>query len=137
MHYAVTWGGDPEDVTITTSGVVVVEELDAMMKAVIADPRWVGDGTKVLIDHMQTDWSALGSRDLDTRAGLVEAISDQIGAAQVAFVVTGQLNVEIGKMLGARIDGVRFTAKAFTSLDDAREWLRHEPDLDDVDVRPS
>jgi hypothetical protein len=136
MHYTVTWGGDPEDVTITTSGVVVVHELDAMMKDVVADPRWGGDGTKVLLDHTQTDWSAVGSRDLDVRAGLVEAIAHEIGAAQVAFVVTGQLNVEIGKTLGARISGVAFTAKAFTSLDEAREWLRHEPDLDDVDVRP-
>jgi hypothetical protein len=108
-----------------------------MMKDVVSDPRWGGDGTKVLLDHTQTDWSAVGSRDLDVRAGLVEAIAHEIGAAQVAFVVTGQLNVEIGKMLGARINDVAFTAKAFTSLDEARGWLRDEPDLDDVDVKPS
>src|SRR5689334_10918740 len=112
MHHTVTWGPDPDDITITTSGVVVVEELDAMMQDVVAEARW-HDGMKVLLDHRQSDWSVLGSGDLDARADLVEAISHKIGSAQVAFVVSGRLNQEIGKMLGARIDGVQFTAKAF------------------------
>ena len=135
MHWAVQWGGDSEDVRVTTSGVAVVEDLDAMMRAVIADPQW-RDGMKIMLDHTQTDWSVFGVSDLDRRAALVEEIADRIGRQQVAFVVTGRLNQEIGKMLGARLRDIGFVAKAFTSLDDARDWLREEPDLATADARP-
>jgi hypothetical protein len=135
MHWAVQWDGDPEDLCVTTSGVASVEDLDGMMRETIADPQW-RDGMKILLDHTQTDWSVLGSGDLDRRAALVENIADGIGRQQVAFVVTGRLNQEIGKMLGARLSEIGFVAKAFVSLDEARDWLRSEPDLAAVDARP-
>jgi len=135
MHWAVQCGGDREDVRVTTSGVAVVEDLDAMMRAVIADPQW-RDGMKIMLDHTQTDWSVFGVSDLDRRAALVEQIADRIGRQQVAFVVTGRLNQEIGKMLGARLTDIGFVAKAFTSLEDARAWLREEPDLATADAKP-
>jgi hypothetical protein len=136
MHFAVQWGGSPEDLTVTTSGVAEVEDLDAMMREVISAPEW-REGMKILLDHTQTDWSALGAGDLDRRAALVEEIADRIGRQQVAFVVKGRLNQEIGKMLGARMSEIEFVGKAFVSLDDARAWLREEPDLDTADAKPS
>jgi hypothetical protein len=138
MHYALTWGGDPEDLRVTTSGVAAVDDLDAMMRDAIADERW-REGQKILIDHTQTDWSVLGAADLQRRASLIGEIADGIGRQQVAFVVSGTLNQEIGKMLGMRLGrNVGIVAKTFTSLPEAREWLRHEPDLATVDFpRPS
>ena len=135
MHWGVQWGGDPEDVRVTTSGVASVEDLDGMMRAVIADPQW-RDGMKIMLDHTQTDWSVFGVGDLDRRAALVEDISDRIGRQQVAFVVTGKLNQEIAKMLGARLSDIGFVAKAFVSLDEARDWLREDPDLATADAKP-
>jgi hypothetical protein len=135
MHWSVQWGGDPEDVRVTTSGVANVEDLDGMMREVIADPAW-RDGMKILLDHTQTDWSVFGVGDLDRRAALVEDISDRIGRQQIAFVVTGRLNQEIAKMLGARLSDIGFVAKAFVSLDEARGWLREEPDLTTADAKP-
>jgi hypothetical protein len=135
MHWSVQWGGDPEDVRVTTSGVANVEDLDGMMREVIADPAW-RDGMKILLDHTQTDWSVFGVGDLDRRAALVEDISDRIGRQQIAFVVTGRLNQEIAKMLGARLSDIGFVAKAFVSLDEARGWLREEPDLATADAKP-
>jgi hypothetical protein len=133
MHWAVQWGGDPEDLRVTTSGVAAVDDLDAMMREAIADPQW-RDGMKILIDHTQTDWAVFGAGDLQRRAELIGEIADPIGSQQVAFVVNGRLNHEIAKMLGARLGpGVGIVGKAFTSLDEAREWLRSEPDLADVD----
>ncbi len=135
MHWSVQWGGDPEDVRVTTAGVANVEDLDGMMREVIADPAW-RDGMKILLDHTQTDWSVFGVGDLDRRAALVEDISDRIGRQQIAFVVTGRLNQEIAKMLGARLSDIGFVAKAFVSLDEARGWLREEPDLATADAKP-
>jgi len=135
MHWSVQWGGDPEDVRVTTSGVASVEDLDGMMKEVIADPQW-RDGMKIMLDHTQTDWSVFGVGDLDRRAALVEDISERIGRQQIAFVVTGRLNQEIAKMLGARLSDIGFVAKAFVSLDEARDWLREEPDLATADAKP-
>jgi hypothetical protein len=135
MHWSVQWGGDPEDLRVTTSGVASVEDLDAMMREVIADPQW-REGMKIMLDHTQTDWSVFGVGDLDRRAALVEEISDRIGRQQIAFVVTGLLNQEIGKMLGARLSDIGFVAKAFVSLDEARDWLREEPDLATADAKP-
>jgi hypothetical protein len=133
MHYLMTWGGEPEDLLVTTSGVAVVDDLDAMMREAIVDTRW-RDGMKILIDHTQTDWAILGAGDLQRRADLIGEIADRIGHQQVAFVVRGRLDNEIAKMLGARLGPeVAIVAKTFTSLPEAREWLRHEPDLADVD----
>src|SRR4051794_21084424 len=135
MHWSVQWGGDPEDLRVTTSGVASVEDLDRMMREAIADARWQ-EGMKILLDHTQTDWSVFGAGDLDRRAALVENIADRIGRQQVAFVVTGLLNQEIGKMLGARLSDIGFVAKAFVSLAEARDWLREEPDLATADAKP-
>src|SRR3954453_16095156 len=135
MHWSVQWGGDPEDVRGTTSGVASVEDLDAMMREVIADPQW-REGMKIMLDHTQTDWSGFGVGDLDRRAPLGEEISARIGRQQIAFVVTGLLNQEIGKMLGARLSDIGFVAKAFVSLAEARDWLREEPDLATADAKP-
>jgi len=136
MHWSAQWGGDPEDLRVTTSGVAVVDDLDAMMREIVADPRY-RDGMKIMLDHTQTDWSTFGVGDLDRRAALVEEIADRIGRQQVAFVVKGRLNHEIGKMLGARLTRIGFVGKAFASLDEARDWLREEPDLATADAKPS
>jgi len=133
VHYALTWGGDPEDLRITTSGVASVEDLDAMMREAVADPRW-HDGMKILTDHSQTDWAVLGAGDLRRRGAQLGDMADAIGHQQLAFVLGKVLDREIAKTL-ARFVGsnVGIVAKTFTSLDEARAWLRREPDLADVD----
>jgi hypothetical protein len=40
VEFAISWTGEPEDVTVTTSGDASVEDLDAMAQAVFADDRY-------------------------------------------------------------------------------------------------
>src|SRR4051812_50016024 len=78
MHWAVQWGGGPEDLRVTTSGVAAVDDLDAMMREAIADPQW-RDGMKILIDHTQTDWAGFGAGDLQRRGGRLRGVAGPPG----------------------------------------------------------
>jgi hypothetical protein len=66
MEYESTWGGDPEDVCMTTRGVARVRELDLMWREAVADLRRV-DGMRVLVDHTRLDWSQVNTDDIRER----------------------------------------------------------------------
>lgn len=124
MEFAISWSGDPEDVTVTTSGDASVEDLDAMVRAILADARY-RDGLAILIDHSETRWSRLTAQDARRRAQLIERQAEEIGRQRVAFVVSAAADFGVGRMLTSLIDGrADFESRIFYSADDARSWLR-------------
>jgi hypothetical protein len=124
VEYEVVWGGDPEDVLITTSGDASVEQLHAAVVEAVADPRF-HQGMKVLMDHTQTRWWALSNDDIRLRAALIRADALRVGRQRVAFVVGSPVDFGIGRMLHSLVEGgVEFDAKVFDSLSAGRDWLR-------------
>ena len=129
MDYSISWGGDPEDVCIAMSGVAQADDLGAFTEA-IADPRWHG-GMKVLLDYREVDWAGVSATEIETRARLLKGLADEIGQGRVAecvaVVVEGEENYHVQRLIMLRLDwNVGFTARIFTSLPQAREWL-HQP----------
>jgi hypothetical protein len=125
MEFQVVWGGDPEDVLITTSGDASIDDLHTWVRETTADPRFRED-LKVLIDHTQTRWWALSNDDIRRRAALITADAKTLGRQRVAFVVGSPVDYGIGRMLLSLIAGpVLFESEIFESMQAGRDWLRH------------
>ncbi len=126
MKYEIAWAGDPEDVLITTSGDATVDDLQAMARAVMADPRFREDLT-ALIDHTDTRWWALSNQDLEARAEGIRADAERLGRQRIAVVVGSPLDFGIGQtVMGLLADGVEFETEIFESRTAARAWLRRD-----------
>jgi hypothetical protein len=124
MEYQVVWGGDPEDVLITTSGDASVDDLHASIVATLADPRFRKD-MRVLMDHTQTRWWALSNDEIRRRAALIRADAAKVGRQRVAFVVGSPVDLGIGNMLQGLVEGVvLFECAVFETLPEGRAWLR-------------
>jgi hypothetical protein len=136
MEYDITWGGDPEDICMTTRGVARVHDLDSMWRDAVTDPRWT-EGMKVLLDHTRLDWSQLSASEIQERAELMKRLSHEIGYQQVAWVVEDSASLRVGRLMGFVMDWrVGFVARHFTSLEEARRWLRVPHGLPHVSPRP-
>ena len=137
MDYTITWGGDPEDVWFKTRGVASVPDLDAMVREGVADPRW-RDGMKILLDHSDCDWSEISLRAIQERADLLIEAADEIGYQRCAFVVGDDSSYGVGRMLGLLLDSrVKFAARAFMSVEEARAWLAESTDDQEAHVVPA
>lgn len=132
MEYRIDWNGAVEDVRFTTSGDADVDALDAMVEEFLADPRF-REGLKILLDHRACRWIGLSTDEVERRAELQRRKRDRIGYQQIAFVVSASEEYGMARMLAAHLDGqVRFVARAFRSLDEARAWLAAGPSGADV-----
>ena len=134
MEYAITWGGDPEDVCFTTRGLGSLDDIAAMTRLAIADPRW-RDGLNVLIDHTQSDWTAMTTEEQSALVQLLKELGPAFGQQRVAVVFRNSKDFRTGRMIGLPLDRkVPWLGHAFESLADARAWLREpaNPDLSHV-----
>ena len=126
MEYAIQFGGDPEDVLITTSGVAELDILHALVEEVIADTRFE-PGMSVIVDHTALDVSGLAAADMRARSARLAANADRIGPTRVATVVGSPAAFGLWRMMDAYEDGLlESEGRAFYSLDEARAWLRAE-----------
>jgi hypothetical protein len=126
VDYEITWGGDPEDVSVTTSGRVTIEELDGWAQEVLADPRY-RPGLRVLVDHRGSLWDHLTPDDLRRRSELVARDAERIGPHrnQIAMVASRPVDYGLGRMLEMMIEArTDVDFQVFYDIDDARAWLR-------------
>ena len=93
----------------------------------------------VLLDHGDCDWSQMPLRAIEERAHLLIDMADEIGYQRCAFVVDDASSYAVGRMLGLLLDShVKFVARAFMSIEEARAWLLAEStDDQDAHVLPS
>jgi hypothetical protein len=125
------WGGDPEDLLVTTSGDAAVDDDHAWVIEALADPRY-RENLRVLIDHRETRWWAISNEDVRRRASLIIANDSYVGAHRVAFVAGSPVDYGIGRMLHGEIDGrVQLQSEIFEDIDVGRAWLRIDPTAGD------
>jgi len=136
MDYTITWGGDPEDVCLATRGKITLRELHAMISEAVSDPRWV-NGMRVLLDHTQADASVLTSEEIEERAATVVEIAEAIGSQRVALAFADEGSLTVWRLEALLLDWqVGFEGRGFTSLTEAREWLRRPPGHNHAHVIP-
>ena len=124
MSYAITWGGDPEDLTITFSGPVATAEVLAAFDELRSSPAYHGS-LRILQDHRAADWSEVTADDIRKRAEAIVANTAEDERHRVAVVVDRQLGFGLMRIREAHMDGrIPTTDRVFYDLDAARDWLR-------------
>lgn len=123
MKWELTWGGDPEDLLVTTSGAATLDGLAAYMQAGLDDERYRPD-LRVIIDHRELSFAHFTRADIERR---VEAIVRQRrdDGPKVAVVVGPSVDFGLVRMLGTMVKsrtGDEYTV--FYTLAEARAWLR-------------
>jgi hypothetical protein len=125
MQYEIRWGGVWEDVLVTTTGKVTVEQLDAWVQEVLADPRF-RPNLRVIVDHRLAEWDHLTVGELRRRIDILVRDADRIGHQRGAWVVGRPVDFGIGRMLQAFAEGRwRVEWRICSDLDAARAWLQH------------
>jgi hypothetical protein len=124
VEFDVTWGGDPEDLLIRTSGPATVPELNTMVAQVLADPRF-REGLKVLLDHREAGFTGFTTAHLRSRADQAAWQLQQGRPKRVALVFGRDLYLVVGRLLESFISArTSIAIKTFRTLEDARVWLR-------------
>ncbi len=127
-HYALSWGGDPEDVTVTAHGDVTAELVAEYTREALADPR-SRPGMLILIDYRDADLSRLTQADLDQRLAAMTRDATPLQGGRLAIVVGQPVDFGIMRMLHQRGDllleraGIDFERHVFESIDEGRAWL--------------
>lgn len=128
MEHEILWGGDPEDVLVVCSGRATVDELDAWVRELLADPRFA-EGLRILVDHRLSDWTGMTTSDLRRRADLLAGNAERIGRQRVAWVVGRRVELGLGRMLQAFAgDRLLVSGHLFDDIEEARAWLRGSGD---------
>jgi hypothetical protein len=121
LEYTIEFGGDPERVTITTSGRADRETIDRFMEEVAADPRF-RPGMPVLGDHRALDVTSLSSDDVKALGASASKLAEDVTASVFAVVVPDALAFGLTRMAEAHINP-QLRIGIFYSLDEALAWL--------------
>jgi hypothetical protein len=128
VEYEITWGGDPEDVCFTTSGVGSLADARAMFEEALADSRW-RPGMRVLFDHTQTDWASLPPQELVELPRLLQSLGPEFGAGKMAAAVRDAESFRANRLMANQLDReVPWLGQVCSSVAEAREWLRRSPE---------
>jgi hypothetical protein len=129
MGWELTWGGDPEDLLITTWGVATLDGLDNYAREGMTDERFRPD-MRLLVDHRRLDFTGLTSSDFRERADSVAARSAVAPDLAIAVVVGRTVDYGLLRMQATLIaDRTGDQYALFYSMDEARQWLRRASGL--------
>jgi hypothetical protein len=122
VEYTIEFGGEPQDVTIRTSGRADAAGLIGFVRDLVADRRYQ-PGMTILVDHRALDASTLTAADVRALADAVLQLDDRIGASKVAIVVPNPLTYGFARMYELQAEAAQVRSRVFYGLDDALTWL--------------
>ncbi len=122
MTWEIVWGTGPEDVLVTSHGAASVEGLDAVIREVMADPRFHPD-LSIVFDESDLEWGAMDADDLRRRVQLVPGYLADAGDVRVAVVTGGPVGHGVHRQMESFSGGFTFDFAIVESLEDARAWL--------------
>jgi hypothetical protein len=122
MRWQIEFGGDPQDVTITTGGTATREGFFGFNGELVADPRW-RPGMAVLLDHSALDMTRLTCTDVEEIAGFVVELDDRLGPALAAIIAPDSYTGGVTDVSIQFVASSRLRACTFPSHERAVEWL--------------
>ncbi len=136
MEYSIQFGGMPEDVTITTSGLADADGLIGFVRDLVANPRF-RPGMLILVDHMAIDASRLTGADVQAQARVVVELAGRLGRSKVAIVVPTPLTFGYARMYEHYAAETELESRVFYSRRDAVAWLdSHRSSFDSPAAAP-
>jgi hypothetical protein len=130
LEYLIAFGSDPQDVTLTTSGLATAADFHRMKDELLGDTRFRAP-MNILVDH--TDLSAARLTDAEIRdvANSVTRLSSQFGTSRVAIVAPRALTFGLSRAALSMADTPALDVKVFGVRDNALRWLQRMPYLVD------
>jgi hypothetical protein len=122
VEYEITFGGAPQNVTITTSGTASANGLIGFVTDLVASPHYL-PGMSILVDHMALDARSLSAADIQALADTVVRLDERIGESRVAIVVPNSLTFGFARMYEQRAARARLRSRVFYSRAEALAWL--------------
>jgi hypothetical protein len=123
VEYTIVFGGEPQDVTITTSGWADREVFLRFNKELVADERFE-PGMAILVDHTDLDATALTSYDVEAIGNSVKRISDRLGESLIAVVGEDWVTFGLARESLALAGPIPSRFGIFHTREEAIEWLR-------------
>jgi hypothetical protein len=125
MEFRIDFGGEPQDVTVTTAGRADLEGFERFNEALVSDPRY-RPGMTILVDHSQLDASTLSPPEVEAVGDIVARVADRLGPSLVAIVSGDRVTFGQAGISVAYAPPERIRVRVFYTLDEAVEWLRSE-----------
>jgi hypothetical protein len=123
VDFTIEFGGEPQDVTITTSGVADLAGSERLYAELVSDPRH-RRGLLVLADHSDLDTSGLTDVDIERIAAAVSTTEWAAPPRAVAIVVSTARALEHARLGIAHMGGSRSNRRVFPSREQALAWLQ-------------
>jgi hypothetical protein len=122
VEYTIEFGGDPQDVTLTTSGIADPQGLRRLSAELKSDPRY-SPGLLILADYSALDMSGLSDREIEQLA--VESVERTWDSSPRALaIVASELPTFARVREGvAFMGGLQANRRAFSSRAAAIAWL--------------
>lgn len=122
VRHSIEFGGEPQDVTITTSGPASAEGLTAFLMDLVSNPRF-RPGMLVLADHSALDPTTVTADQVRAQAHIVVGLDGQIGPSKFAIVVPSALAFGWARMYELSAGGAQSESSPFYSRSEALAWL--------------
>ena len=121
MEFAIEFGGSPQDLTITASGIADVTGYLRMYAALTADPRF-RPGLKILVEQPELDMTNCSDADVEQIAASLAARDWNYPPRAVAVVVSPK-SAEGARLGTLHLGGTKSRRRLFESRDEAVAWL--------------
>ena len=125
MEYAITFGGQPQDVTQTLVGTADVASIVRCNAELGADKRF-RSGLAILVDASALDAAPLAGPGLEAASHSVAERDWEHPPLAVAILVANRQAAEIFKHWRAYLGGSQSRRRVFTSRAEALAWLAAE-----------
>jgi hypothetical protein len=122
VEFSIEFGGDPQDVTITASGVGDPTGFVSLNERLLADPRFRA-GLSYLIDLSELEVAELPQHDVEQIAGVGTASTWDYPPRAVAMVATNPATRAQAQLAVAYMGGSKSGHRVFATRDEAHEWL--------------
>ena len=125
MEFTIEFGGEPQDVTITSSGVADLAGLRRLDSELASHPSF-RPGLLILFENSQLDMSALSESDVEWITAEIAQRDWDVPPRAVA-IVAPNLDAFIGaRHVVAHLGGSQSRRRVFTSRSAAIAWLREQ-----------
>jgi hypothetical protein len=125
MDYEIRFGGDPQDVTLTTSGVATAKDFRRMNEELVAHPAFQ-PSVRILVDHSELDARMLTAQDVQAIADNVSHLNDRLGSSHVAIVAPRAVTYVLTRMSELMADAPALTVATFADRPSAVAWLHEQ-----------
>jgi hypothetical protein len=122
VEHTIEFGGDPERLTVTTSGQADLPGFRRIHEDIVSDERF-RPGMPILADHTALQAGGLTTAEVQAIGELTAAFGRRFGTSRVAVVVPDALTFGLVRMAEARAGPTPLRLRIFYSRDEAVAWL--------------